>query len=767
MLPDIEALPVRVRPAPYETIESYSGRLAEANFMPMKRWRAGLRAVQRAGGDGAARLESAVEVLGELRPAHFATERMQLPAHHDGARCVKCATGLEQRFGCTRCAGGAIARQAAHDGSRVCRKHRRWIGPGTQPDQQYPVGPEVVRADRAYRKLRRNGVLDAHRLAEILGCVDYWCDAEVNGKIDPAARFCLAISLARCVLAPLKTGRLWRGADEPSERYEVLARAVAATVDGSCVALVDALWEMLRAAYRQGNDDAHRVDIVTSDAFEPADGANPTRSCAYPQFRHRHLTQFVNSVETGTRFDLARSSFKKHEYACALGHRFTSYTRKMAPYKSSDGCPFCARRAPLAGFNTLADSHPHLAAEWHPTLNRELRPEHILSGSSQKVAWLCPEGHSYRREPATRVRGVGCGYCSNHLVDPATNSMAVTHPALAADWHPTKNGRVTPDLVTAVSKQAFWWSCSLGHEIRQKASARVRRNGCTVCYGRTHHPSTSLLSTHPEIAALWHPSLNGSLMPEHVGAGSGRRVWWLCERGHVADRMVLLVVASPACSQCKDRASHERDSMSSTHPAIAAEFHPTRNGALTAKTIPASTTRKLWWQCVKGHEWQARGNRRASGAGRCLVCSNRRVVSGENDMATTHPQLALEFHPTKNAPLTPSCVIVGTSQELWWRCELGHEWRAPGHRRARGRRCPDCARVCIAGFNDLPTTHPAIARDWDQDRNRQVSPTAVKATTQRKIWWLCPRGHAERESVRVRVERGECATCNHNEKELG
>ncbi|MFK0401997.1 zinc-ribbon domain-containing protein [Microbacterium sp. NPDC090225] len=760
VLPDLEALPVRVRPAPHETIDSYADRLREENFLPVRRWRNGLRSAQSAGTDTVASLESAVETLGELRGGHFAAERISLPAHEDGVTCAKCTTGLELRFGCTRCTGGATARQSAHDGSRVCRKHRRWIGPGTPADEQYQVGAEAIRDDDAYRRLRRDGVLDAHRLAELLGSIDYWCRAEVDAQIDPATKFGYAISFAKRVLAPLKSGRLWARTEVPSERYSVLAEIVFSVAGAACITLVDAIWTMIRTAEHQADDDAHRIIVhPTAQSTTSPDDLEPMRSSAYPQVRHRHLIQFVSSAEPGTRFDLARLSFKEHDYVCALGHRFSTSTRTISGYRASDGCKFCARRAPLAGFNTLADTHPHLAAEWHPVRNKDLRPEHVLSGSSWTVHWLCPSGHSYPKTVVERTRGVNCGVCANYLVDPHTNSLAVTHPELASQWHPTKNGETTPMMITAGSNDEYWWLCADGHDFSLRPIIRKRGKGCTVCNGRALHRTTTLKATHPAVAALWHPSLNGDIGPDDIGAGSGKRTYWLCERGHVSHRVVRSVVGRPTCEECVDRVDDPAESMSVTHPHLAAEFHPTRNGSITPEKILAGTRLKLWWRCARGHEWPATGKKRVTGAGRCLVCANRRVVPGENDMATTHPALAQELHPSKNHGLSATSIVAGTNKKLWWRCAKGHEWPATGNARVGGRGCRECVHKCVSGLNDLSTTHPAIARHWDGNRNGNLLPSAVLATTERKRWWMCERSHAAYESAKVRVERGGCAEC--------
>ena len=42
-----------------------------------------------------------------------------------------------------------------------------------------------------------------------------------------------------------------------------------------------------------------------------------------------------------------------------------------------------------------------------------------------------------------------------------------------------------------------------------------------------------LATLEPKVAESWHPTLNGSLTPDTVTVGSRRKVWWLCEQGHV------------------------------------------------------------------------------------------------------------------------------------------------------------------------------------------------------------------------------------------
>ena len=92
-----------------------------------------------------------------------------------------------------------------------------------------------------------------------------------------------------------------------------------------------------------------------------------------------------------------------------------------------------------------------------------------------------------------------------------------------------------------------------------------------------------------------------------------------------------------------------------------------------------------------GHSWQAAPYTRASGAG-CPYCTNRRVLPGFNDLATTHPRLAREWDCARNGALMPEAVTYGSNKRVWWRCAWGHVWRAAIFSRTRERAagCPVC-----------------------------------------------------------------------------
>ena len=188
---------------------------------------------------------------------------------------------------------------------------------------------------------------------------------------------------------------------------------------------------------------------------------------------------------------------------------------------------------PILGLSDLATACPSVAAEWHPEKNGGLAPERVRAGSLRPVWWLGACGHEWDGRVFDRARAKGCPYCSGKRVLAGFNDLSTTHPDLAAQWHPEKNGALSPSGVTAGSNKGAWWVCAHGHEWEARISSRADGIGCPYCSGRRPVPGERDLATLlPDVAALWHPTRNGSLAPDAVGPGSSRKVWWLGECGH-------------------------------------------------------------------------------------------------------------------------------------------------------------------------------------------------------------------------------------------
>jgi hypothetical protein len=134
-------------------------------------------------------------------------------------------------------------------------------------------------------------------------------------------------------------------------------------------------------------------------------------------------------------------------------------------------------------------------------------------------------------------------------------------------------------------------------------------------------------------------------------------------------------------------------SLARRRPKIAAEWHPTHNGALQPSDVTIGSPRSVWWRCSAdpSHEWTTTiRNRTADGRG-CPYCSGHRPTAA-TCLAARYPLVAAEWHPSRNGSLTAQDVLPRSSKKVWWRCQHNrqHVWLAVISNRTQGTGCPDC-----------------------------------------------------------------------------
>ena len=338
-----------------------------------------------------------------------------------------------------------------------------------------------------------------------------------------------------------------------------------------------------------------------------------------------------------------------------------------------------------------------LLAQWDKEKNGELTVRDVARGSSRKVWWRCEFNHQWTATVYSRsTMGAGCPYCAGKRVQPFSRTLASEHPQLLEEWHPKLNADISPEEFTPGSSRRVWWKCSKGHEWQAAIKSRVTGTGCPVCANRKVNPGENDLATrYPEIAAQWHPVKNGKRTPRDVVAGNCSKVWWLCDKGHEWQAPITSRTCNGnGCPVCSGRVVVPgKNDLASIFPAIAAQWHPTKNGDLTPDQVAPYCNRKVWWQCNRNHTYLARIAKKVQEDTGCPYCSNRKVLVGFNDLATTDPEIAEQWNPELNGELTPQMVTAGCHKKVWWQCRAEHVWKAVIYSRAGPQRagCPVCA----------------------------------------------------------------------------
>lgn len=343
----------------------------------------------------------------------------------------------------------------------------------------------------------------------------------------------------------------------------------------------------------------------------------------------------------------------------------------------------------------IQTKHTSLLLEWNTEKNGALSPDEVGHGSHKKVWWKCRYGHEWQAPVYARVAGSGCPYCSGTRTMPGVNDLATQCPDLVAEWHPIKNGVVKPSDIQVGSNYKAWWVCKRGHEWQASVKSRTAGSECPVCTNRKIVAGENdLASAYPNLTQEWHPTKNGAFTPKSVGAGSHKKVWWLCKRGHEWQASIASRTGGSGCPVCagKKVLPGEND-LATQFPAVATEWHPEKNGRLTPQQVLPYSNRRVWWVCSLGHEYKAQIGARTNADTGCPYCAGRKVLEGFNDLKTTEPELAAQWHPTLNETLTPAMVTIGSHKKVWWVCPFGHVWKAEINSRAGKQKCgcPVCA----------------------------------------------------------------------------
>ena len=466
-------------------------------------------------------------------------------------------------------------------------------------------------------------------------------------------------------------------------------------------------------------------------------------------------------------------------WRCPAGTDHVYQAKAEAAFKSSySGCPFCTGRQ-LSVTNRLDILFPQIADDWADDLNGV--PPVVVSTSSKTVWWRCAAcKHQWTSRIGRRTReGSGCPRCTSLTNasrlpgtswgrEPQTTVAAIPHMAVRYD----PDNDLPAEEVAARSTKVRRWRCPDGpdhvYETRPATVLKSAHGGCPFCGGRELSVTNNLGSLHPEIAAEWDVELNGC--SPAVVATSAQRAWWRCATcDHFWETTVnRRTVSGTGCPQCDRRArvaasSRPRPgrSLSEVAPAVVATWHPTRNAPVGPEDVPAMSNTPRWWLCEDGHEWETapshRAGKRSSG---CPFC-NGQLVTAETSLAARYPDIAAEWHPTLNGELTPETLLPSASKKIWWRCPAGHDYDSlPGNRTRNGNGCPYCAGFRIGYGNDLATLAPAVASEWDHEKNHPLKPTDVTTGGAGKYWWLCEQGHSWETTVPSRVNLGTgCPRC--------
>lgn len=509
----------------------------------------------------------------------------------------------------------------------------------------------------------------------------------------------------------------------------------------------------------------------------PARVHNKLKGTSCPYCNHRlpipGETDFASQYpDIAAEFDLDANDGKKPEdflphcndyfnWKCKFGHKFRA--RMNNRVNNNSPCPYCAGEIPIPGENDAAALYPHLAEEYAEDLNDGHKLSEYFPKSNQYANWRCKRGHEWSARIDHRTDGQSCPYCEGLKAIPEETSFAVRHPHMAKQWHPTKNHGRTPSEFAEFSHFEAVWVCPKGHEYPMTIYHRSRGCGCSICSGkRVLAGYNDIQSQAPQLALEWDEERNGEISPSMVALHSNDRYHWKCpvcgHRWTSSPNNRSRGTGCPACKHCC--VDPNVNSLAVVNPKLAGEFDLKFNYPLTPRDVAGYDNRDYWWTCDEGHSWQASPANRNKGTG-CPYCQHKKPIAGETDLGTKEPELAAQWHPTKNGGKEPSDYLPQSHESVWWQCEEGHEWKWPIDQRVNGSDCPYCAeRRPIPGKTDLASLEPELSKRLHPTKNGGKTAVDYFIDYTGRVWWECEQGHSFRASVRAMVAGWRCRVCD-------
>jgi len=285
-------------------------------------------------------------------------------------------------------------------------------------------------------------------------------------------------------------------------------------------------------------------------------------------------------------------------------------------------------------------------------------------------------------------------------------SLAKEFPGIARQWDAQRNGKITPETVSAGSKVGAAWRCDIGckhcgephHWHASVASRCLRGSGCPLCSGYRVCRCQSLAAKYPaQLMKEWDWDGNKGIDPFTIGCHSNKKVSWMCHKHGAWTATVSDRSTGKGCPECGRENNPgnavRRGLLKIERPDIYAQLHPNKSVGIAMEQLTCGSIKRMWYLC-KGDKNRPKG------------------------------------------------------------CHHEHAWQAAVHQRCSLRNptgCPFCSGHLVCPCNAITAVAPAAMLFWDCSRNPGVNPARVSPWSNRKVWWrhLCSDGHLHSRQVKV------------------
>ena len=456
-------------------------------------------------------------------------------------------------------------------------------------------------------------------------------------------------------------------------------------------------------------------------------------------------------------------SHKKVWWLCALGH---SYEMKISSRtRQGCGCNVCAGKKVIYE-TSLAYLFPDIATQWDYEKN-DLRPEEVAPKSMKKVWWTCPKHGSYEMAVAARTHnGQGCPYCSSRRVA-KQDSLAARRQDLMKEWDRKRND-VDPYTLPIKSHKKIAWVCSAcGHRWEATIASRTAGAGCPECSkGHTTSFAEQVLIAVFRYMLGEDQVINRAIVNEYeldvyipkynlaLEPGS----WYFHKIKKEKDQQKRLACNKAGIDLITIYDNYdEKDAPYSDKYFTTPYYFGSTNGRKEIKNIVSEIAGEYCGLSIpESDEFWDNIFQKA------IDISHKKLDYGKS-VAERAPDIACEWHPTKNGAATPLQVAAVSNTKRWWICPHGHEYlMSPYKRIAEKRNCNICSnKVADKRYNAISVLREDIASLITADSEYQAD-EITPVNTVHLVELECPHCHntfQEYPYILHRRKTVACPTC--------
>lgn len=452
--------------------------------------------------------------------------------------------------------------------------------------------------------------------------------------------------------------------------------------------------------------------------------------------------------------------------------------------RHQEGCPYCSDKKMLKGLNTLKETHPYLEKFWING-NKRLFSDYWHK-SFDVLNWKCPCCNiQFQCSPVemisrTNLENSNFETCPNNcdwnkMV--FNNDIFHNSPRLRKEWS-KKNNIPVHLALSHIETKKYWWNCSICQG-EYLCSIPIRReviDSCPYCNDEQPLKGYNTISDiHPELTSYWSSKNTQKIDEITLSEAKNKKYIWLCDCCNLEFNEKLSIVLDKfsninnrelkkICPYCNKKIPKPEESLGYKKPFLKSEWLENINGDIY--NVFSNSNDIIEWICRKCHRnYKAKISNRAEDDKCCPYCSNRKLIKGINDLATTHPHLIKEWSNLNDRQL--SCLTNKSSYKAWWNCSVCSNTyqQVVSHKFTSKISCPYCRKVKILkGFNDLATTHPWLIKEWSTLNDMDSS--SIMCNSNYRAWWKCSKCSGEYQQTvkkKILMNISCCPYCQNNE----